>query len=299
MVRINKTLDLSMYLVIYSNPYAPQFASLTAEVKNPLYLTDLEFIARVSLSSSLPTSSPLLGHSVRDVRALLASSFKYQNGSSMLIASGVTGSAATQYDTNQDIQNTFPAFVAIIVSTMTFFVFLLTGSIILPFKTIAMSFLSITASFAFLVLVFQDNKSSKLITFNNNFGCLDPVQLLFIFVISFGLSLDYEVFILGRIQEVYERTGDNNYAIAKGISSSARSVTIAAVLICIAVGGFISSSIILLQMIGLGVGLTILVDASLIRCILIPAAMSLMGSYNWYAPKRVKDFIDRLGLKDY
>lgn len=299
MVRINKRLALPDYIVIYSNPTAPQFAALTAEVKDPLYYTDFELVARVSLSSSLSTSDPLLGRSVRDVRALLASSFKYENGSSMLTASGVTGSAAVQYDTNQDIQSTFPAFVAVIVCTMMLFVFLLTGSIFLPLKAIAMSFLSITASFAFLVLVFQDNNSSPLITFNNNFGCLDSVQLLFIFVVSFGLSLDYEVFILGRIQEIYERTGDNSYAIAKGISSSARSVTIAAILICIAVGGFIKSSILLLQMIGLGVALTILIDATLIRCVLIPATMSIMGSYNWYAPKRVKEVIDRLGLKDY
>ena len=106
----------------------------------------------------------------------------------------------------------------------------------MPFKTIVTAGLSITASFAFLMFVFQNNNGSDFLKFDNNFECLDPIQLLFVFVVSFGLSLDYEVFLLGRIQEIFERTGDSNYAVVKGVASSSRVITIAAILICCAIG---------------------------------------------------------------
>eukprot|EP01037_Dinobryon_pediforme_P045229 gene45229-57592_t len=115
------------------------------------------------------------------------------------------------------------------------FVLLLTGSLVMPVKTIVAAALSITASFAFLMFVFQNNNGSDLLQFDNNFECLDPIQLIFVFVVSFGLSLDYEVFLLGRIQEIFERTGDSNYAVVKGVASSSRVITIAAILICCAI----------------------------------------------------------------
>jgi RND superfamily putative drug exporter len=116
------------------------------------------------------------------------------------------------------------------------FTLLLTGSLVLPVKTILTGGLSISASFALLMFVFQDNHGTELLQFNNNLNCLDPIQLLFVFVVAFGLSLDYEVFLLGRIQELFLRTGDCDYAIAKGVSSSARVISIASILICCAIG---------------------------------------------------------------
>ena len=123
-----------------------------------------------------------------------------------------------------------------VVCAMFLFILLLTGSLVLPIKTIATAALSITGSFGFLMFVFQDNNGSSFLQFNNNFNCLDPIQLLFIFLVAFGLALDYEVFLLGRIQELYEKTGDSDYAIVKGISSSSRVISLAAILICTAVG---------------------------------------------------------------
>lgn len=119
---------------------------------------------------------------------------------------------------------------------MFLFTLLLTGSLVLPLKTILSGALSICGSFAILMLVFQDNHGAQLLQFRNNFECLDPIQLLFVAVVAFGLALDYEVFLLGRIQEVFRRTGDCHYAIAKGVSSSARVISIASVLICCAIG---------------------------------------------------------------
>jgi RND superfamily putative drug exporter len=119
---------------------------------------------------------------------------------------------------------------------MCLFIFLLTGSLVLPIKTIFTAVLSITGSFAFLMFVFQNNNGASFLHFKNNLNCLDPIQLLFIFLVAFGLALDYEVFLLGRIQELYEKTGDSDYAIVKGIASSSRVISLAAILICTAVG---------------------------------------------------------------
>jgi uncharacterized membrane protein YdfJ with MMPL/SSD domain len=298
MVRTDSSLNLTDYIQIYADPYSSENYNYSSLALSPFYYSDLNHIARVSFGSTVGPSDKTLGQSVRSVRHLLSRSFKNSDGSSMLVRSGVTGTAAVQYDTLADLRDTLPKFIAVLVIFMFFFVLLLTGSVILPFKSVLSSGLSITSSFAFVMFVFQNGNGSNFLHFRNNFRCLDPTQLLFIFVVAFGLSLDYEVFILGRIQEVYMRTGDNNYAIAKGVSSSARSVTVAAILICTAVCGFLASSSIILKMIGMGIGLTIVMDATLIRCVFIPALMSILGPVTWWAPERVKTIVAYVGIQE-
>lgn len=297
MVRISDSLQLNDYIAIYSDPYNPLFYNVTQSVLSPFYYSDLIDVARVTVDISVSVSDRKLGHCVRQVRNLLKNSFQV-NGESMLIQSGVTGDAATQYDTLDDVSGKLPTFLAVIIIAMSIFILLLTGSLFLPIKTIVTSGLSISASFALLVLIFQDGYGSDFLNFENNFDCLDELQLLFIFVVAFGLSLDYEVFILGRIQEIYERTGNNNYAISKGVSSSARTVSIAALLVCIAIGGLLFSDVIVLKMIGIGIGLTVVLDATIIRCVLIPAVMSIMGTYTWYAPQSVKKVVEYFGIQE-
>jgi uncharacterized membrane protein YdfJ with MMPL/SSD domain len=298
MVRVDSTLNITDYIRIYSDPDNPTNYNYSAPVRDPFFFSNIHDVASVTFGMTLSPSDPKLGQSVRGVRELLKKSFKNMDGSSMLVLSGVGGSGASEYDTLDDIRSTLPNFIAVVVCTMFFFIMMLTGSIILPLKTIMISFLSIAGSFAFLMFVFQNNDGADFLQFNNNFNSLDPIQLLFIFVVSFGLSLDYEVFIMGRIQEIYENTGDNNYATAKGVSSSARSVTIAAILICTAIGGFLSSKSIILKMIGMGIGLTIVIDATVVRCILIPSAMVTLGDYTWYAPAPIKKFVKYFGLEE-
>ena len=122
--------------------------------------------------------------------------------------------------------------------------------------------------------------------------------MVFIFLVAFGLSMDYEVFMLGRVQEIYEKTKDNKYAVARGIQTSARAVTMAAMLLCTAVGGFLASELLLLKQIGVGIGLTVLIDATVVRCIFVPAVMALLGDLNWWAPKPVKDFVSYIGMQE-
>ena len=117
-------------------------------------------------------------------------------------------------------------------------------------------------------------------------------------MVAFGLSLDYEVFLMGRIQEVYLKTGDNMHAVARGIQSSASSITLAAILLCSAVGSFLAADVLLLKQIGMGIGLTVMLDATLVRVILVPAVMSLLGDWNWYAPGPVKRLVAYLDIKE-
>lgn len=289
MVRLDNRLNESYYIAMYSDPTNPKYAQYINTVGDPFYYSDLKHVARVGVSLSYITSDPQISDAVKNVRSLTATSFHNLTTSVQLLATeGVTGSAPTQYDQNESLKQIFPGFLAVIFCAMYFFLLLLTGSVFLPFKAILVSCLSIMGSFAFVMFVFQYNNGSDFLHFYNNGFCLDPLQLLFIFSVAFGLSLDYEVFILGRMQEVYKRTGSNAYAIAKGISSSARSVSVAAILVVCAIGGFIVSSVMILQLIGMGIGLTILLDATVVRLILIPSMMSIVGDWAWWAPAPVK-----------
>ena len=170
------------------------------------FLTKGRDTTRVSVSLSIDDSDKRLGEAVRGVRNLLSDSFIV--GDAKLIDTfGVSGRAAHQYDSNTDILGTIPYVIAVIICSMYVLVLLLTGSIILPIKTIICAVLSVCSSFGILVQVIQENNGSTFLHFDNTKECLDPIQLVFIFIVAFGLSLDYEIFMLGCIQEVYERTG--------------------------------------------------------------------------------------------
>ena len=298
MVRLDTTLNVTDYVRIYTDPFSAANYNHSKLCGDPFFYSNLVDIARVTIGINLKDSDPRIGRATRDVRDMVKNSFMYSDGSGMLVDHAVGGDTATSYDLIDDLRATLPKFIAVIVCLMTFFVVLLTGSLVLPLKVVVTSFLSISSSFAFMMFVFQNGDGADVLNFNNNFNCLDELQLLFIFVVAFGLSLDYEVFILGRIQELYEKTGDHQYAVAKGVSSSAKSVSMAAILLCTAIGGFLVSDLIVLKMIGMGIGLTIVLDATVIRCIFLPALLGVLGKYTWWAPKFVKDAVSYVGLQE-
>jgi predicted RND superfamily exporter protein len=294
-------MTVSQYATLYQHPFLDSAINFTAPMLAPFHITDFDRLTTVSIALVGKDSNKQLGHCVRSVRTLLDNSFWVDgvSGSTVQLIDvyGVGGNSALQYDLNTNIVATLPAVIVVILIAMSVFVVLLTGSIVLPIKTIFCAGLSICASFGVLVLVIQQNAGASVLNFYNNAGCLDPLQLIFIFVVSFGLSLDYEVFMLGRIQELYERTGDNQEAVARGIQSSARTVTLAAALLCTAVGGLLAADVLLLKQIGLGVGLTVIMDATIVRCVLVPCLMALMGDWNWYAPQFIKQIVSYFGLR--
>jgi putative drug exporter of the RND superfamily len=160
---------------------------------------------------------------------------------------------------------------------------LLFESVVLPLKAIVMNFLSIGASFGALVFVFQEGHLSHWLHFQP-LGYLDILLPLVLFGVVFGLSMDYEVFLLTRIKEIYDECGDNSRSVIEGLAHTGSIITNAAVLMIIVTGAFALTSIIFMKALGLGIALAILVDATLIRVILVPSTMHLMGKWNWWTP---------------
>ena len=155
---------------------------------------------------------------------------------------------------------------------------------VLPLKAIAMNVLSLAATFGALVWVFQDGHFAGVLGFAPT-GALDLVMPVVIFVFAFGLSMDYEVFMLARIKEAYDETGDNDAAVAVGLQRSGKIITTAALLIVLVFAGFVAGEIVAMKQLGLGLALAVIIDATIVRLLLVPAAMKLMGRWNWWAPR--------------
>lgn len=200
------------------------------------------------------------------------------------IENKVTGHSAQIIDTIEIIYSLFVN-VIIVISIVTYFALLwLLRSIILPLKAILMNFLSLSVCYGMLVFIFQEGHFASLLHFTP-LGFTDMNLPILLFFALFGLSMDYEVFLLTRIKEYYEKTGDNNISVAKGLERSARIITSAALILVIVTVAFVTADIVFIKAFGLGTALAIAVDASLIRLLLVPATMRLLGKWNWYLPK--------------
>ena len=170
-------------------------------------------------------------------------------------------------------------------------VFLLLGSVILPIKAVVMNFVSIAGSFGALVWIFQDGH-----LFVIEPRPVEPSLPVVLFCVLFGLSMDYEVLMLSRMKESYERSGDNTDAVADGLERSAGLITSAAAIMVAVFGAFALAHVVLLQAVGLGMALAVTLDATLVRVLLVPATMRLFGHLNWWAPAPVVRLRRALGL---
>ncbi|MCA1588125.1 MAG: MMPL family transporter [Chloroflexi bacterium] len=188
-----------------------------------------------------------------------------------------------------------PWAVAIVVGVTAAVLFLTFGSVILPLKAVLMSLLSITASFGALVWIFQEGNLSEILAFDPS-GTLVASTPILMFAVLFGLSMDYEVLLLSRIRERYVATGDNTRAVAEGIGITGGLITGAALVMVAVFGAFALSSVLLIKALGFSMALAVLIDATVVRGILVPAFMRVMGSLNWWAPRFVQRAVARMGL---
>jgi RND superfamily putative drug exporter len=209
----------------------------------------------------------------------------------------VGGDPAEIVDLRDSITSRLPLAIGIVVVATFVLLFLMTGSVVVPVKAIVMNVLSLGATFGALVLVFQDGHLSGLLGFDPP-GALDLVMPVIVFVFAFGLSMDYEVFLLSRIREVWEETGDNDLAVAQGLQRSGRIITSAALLIVIVFAGFAAGEIVAMKQLGLGLAIAVIVDATVVRCLLVPATMKLMGHWNWWAPAPLARLHARIGITE-
>jgi RND superfamily putative drug exporter len=208
----------------------------------------------------------------------------------------IGGQAASLVDQKHAIGSGLPIAAALIVLTTFAVLFLFTGSVILPVKALALNALSLTAVFGVLVWIFQEGHLSGLLGFTPTPTTTTMPPLLF--CIIFGLSMDYEVFLLSRIKELHDAGHDNHEAVVGGLARTGRIITTAAALLSITFFAFGLSKVSFIQMFGIGCGLAILIDATLVRGMLVPAFMRLAGRANWYAPAPLRRLHRRIGLAE-
>ncbi|HEY5032130.1 MAG TPA: MMPL family transporter [Actinomycetes bacterium] len=209
----------------------------------------------------------------------------------------VGGFSAVDADTLSAIGRTLPWAALWIVGGMVVLLFLAFGSAVLPFKAVLMNMLSLSASFGAVVWIFQEGHLSGPLSFTS-VGSVEATQPVLMFAIAFGLAMDYEVFLLSRIREEWDRTHDNTRAVALGLQRTGRIITSAAALLIVVVGAFATSGVTFIKMIGVGVALAILIDATVVRALLVPATMRLLGRFNWWAPPLLLRGYERFGLRE-
>ena len=243
-------------------------------------------ISWMSVVPDFPVVSPEGEQLVKDIRNL-----------DLPFEVGVEGQAAGLVDTKAAIGASLPWAIAIIVIATFVLLFMMAGSLLVPVKALVLNMLSLTATFGAMVWIFQDGNLSELLGFTAT-GTLDISMPILMFCIAFGLSMDYEVFLLSRIKEEYDRVGDNEQAVALGLERTGSIITAAALLLSITFFAFGTSGVSFIKMFGIGLGLAVLMDATIVRAFLVPAFMRLAGDANWWAPAPLRRFHDRYGLKE-
>ncbi len=241
---------------------------------------------RLDAISPLPPSKPAATDLIRQIRAV-------EPGHD--ITTGVGGSAAIGHDFLVSQAERAPYAVGLTLLASGFILFLLFGSLVIPLKAVVMTLLSITASFGAMVWIFQEGHLSNVLNFTP-LGYTIAGNPIIMFSVIFGLSMDYEVLLLSRIQEAYRRTGNNTASVAEGLSKTAGVITGAALIMVSVFAAFTLAEVITIKSIGVGMAIAVAVDATIIRVLLVPATMRLMGKWNWWAPGVLGRFADRLGF---
>ena len=251
--------------------------SLRNIIRNNFASDDMTFIVLNLAGEQTSVASRNVVEEIRDERHILTDQL---SGESDYLA--VAGFAAYNADTLNSIAENLPTALAFIFIATSVLIFIQVRSVIIPIKAIVMNILSISASFGMLVWVFQWGYGDVLLNFTAQ--PIDSGNPVIMFCIVFGLSMDYEVLMLSRIHEEWERTGDNTLAVANGLQKTGGLITGAAAIMVVVFGSFGLSSVIILKQIGLGLALAILIDATLVRALVVPATMRLMGKWNWWTP---------------
>src|SRR5215217_7190682 len=215
---------------------------------------------------------------------------EYRPGGDLSLLVG--GGTAEIVETVDVMYGEFPRAVALIVVATYLVLLLLFRSVVLPLKAIVMNTLSILASYGAMVFVFQDGHLSRYLDFTP-LGYVEASLPVIMFCILFGLSMDYEVFLLSRVREEWDRTGDNTASVAAGLQRSGRIITSAALIVVVVTASFVSADVILIKALGLGIALAVALDATVVRALLVPATMRLLGAWNWWLPSPLRRLVPK------
>jgi uncharacterized membrane protein YdfJ with MMPL/SSD domain len=209
----------------------------------------------------------------------------------------VGGADADFVDFQSSLTRHLPIAFAIIVVATLVILFLMTGSVVLPIKSLIMNVLNLSAVFGLLVLIFQDGRFEGLLDYSSP-GAIEQTMPILLFAVAFGLSTDYAVFLLSRIKEARDNGASDSESVAIGLERTGRIVTAAALLFAVAIGAFATSQIIFIKENGVGTALAVLIDASIIRALLVPSLMELLGRWNWWAPAPLRRVYERFGISE-
>ena len=223
---------------------------------------------------------------LKDIRAL--------GGGLSVQVSGLTGYFV---DLQKGLLDVLPIAAGVVALTTLVILFLMTGSVVLPVKTVLMNLLTLSATFGALVLIFQDGNLQDALAYTSS-GALEQSQPVLIFALIFGLSTDYGVFLLARIKEARDTGRGNREAVALGLQRTGRIVTAAAVLFCVAIGAFATSNIVFIKELGVGTVIGVLIDATIVRALLVPSLMGVLGEWNWWAPGFMHRLHRRIGINE-
>ena len=274
LVDVDPRLTLDQYALLYGDPNGPRdryvATTLAATTKGDL----TAFTLYTPYGPNRDEGKALVA-ALRDPESGLAP----PAGMTVLVGGG----AADVADVVDRVAADFPRTMLFIIVTTYLVLFMLLRSVVLPAKALIMNTLSIVASFGALVWIFQDGNLSSALGFQP-LGYVETTQPVILFCVLFGLSMDYEVFLLSRMKEVWDRTGDNTEAVARGLERSGRIVTSAALIVVVVALSFAVADIVLIKALGIGMAIAIALDATVVRALLVPATMRLLGTWNWWMP---------------
>ncbi len=243
-------------------------------------------VTAIAAVSANPFISDASQTTVKRIRALQTSP-----GTTALVG----GATADFIDFQSSLARHLPIALGIVIVATLTILFLMTGSLILPIKSLIMNFLNLSAVFGLLVLIFQDGRFEGLLNYTSP-GAIEQTMPILLFAVAFGLSTDYAVFLLSRIKEARDNGASDSECVAIGLERTGRIVTAAALLFAVAMAAFATSEIIFIKENGVGTALAVLIDASIIRALLVPSLMGLLGKWNWWAPAPLRRLHDRFGI---
>jgi RND superfamily putative drug exporter len=247
--------------------------------------------ALITIATSVSVDSSSADALVQRIRSKLAVAARARGGPSVLVG----GSPAESVDISAETSAKLPLVLAITLGLSLLFLLIVFRSVVLPIKAVAMNLLATGATLGLVVLVFQDGSGEHLLGFSSP-GFVQTYLPLSVFVLLFGLSMDYEVFLIRRMQEVWLRTGENRLAVASGLEHTARPISAAAAIMVAVFGSFLTADVLELKEIGFALATAIAIDATLVRLILVPALMRLFGAWNWWTPAWLGSLLPRLEL---
>jgi RND superfamily putative drug exporter len=287
-VSIDPRLTLTQYQLLYSSSSADGATPPDRYAAQILSFTTAGDLTTVSITPTNGPNRPESRALVGELRAAHPGTIGAGTPSAITPPAGLNaligGGAAEIVDVVDTISGEFPRTAAVVILATLLILAVLLRSIVLPIKAVVMNTLSILASFGALVWIFQDGNLSALLGFAP-LGFVETTIPVILFCVLFGLSMDYEVFLLTRMREIYDRTGDNAAAVAGGLERSGRIITSAALIVVVVAGSFVFAEIVLIKALGVGVAIAVALDATIVRALLVPATMRLFGKWNWWAPR--------------